>query len=91
MPLWITNGKVFRKAQKNRIHAENNQKQCRNQCSMLEEEDIEECNNNNIIAHCISENVTLKETNELLNEQANESIAMHEIEKMKVEEMEACF
>ena len=57
---------------------------------MLEEEDVEECSNNNIIAHCLSENVTLKETNELLNKQVSKSIAMHEIEKMKVEEMETC-
>ena len=57
---------------------------------MLEEEDIEECSNNNIVVHCISENNTLKEMNESLNKQVNVSIEMHEVEKMKVEEIETC-
>ena len=55
---------------------------------MLEEEDIEECSNNNTIAHCISENIALKERNESLKNQVNESIGIYKTERMKVEEIE---
>ena len=67
---------------------ESNQKYHRNRCSILEEKGIKECRNNTIVVHYISKNITFKETNNLLNKQVGQSIAMYNVEKMKVEEME---